>query len=68
MQQSRLEKYIPNHPQRIRVYKKFYDMLKENIDSNSFGLSDDDILKMSLNLERGIFNNTLILYNNNNNN
>lgn len=64
MQQSRLEKYIPNHPQRIRVYKKFYDMLKENIDSNSFGLSDDDILKMSLNLERGIFNNTLILYNN----
>jgi hypothetical protein len=65
MKQSRLEKYIPNHPQRIRVYKKFYDMLKENIDSNSFGLSDDDdILKMSLNLERGIFNNTLILYNN----
>ncbi len=64
MQQTNLEKYIPNHPQRIRVYKKFNDMLKENIDNNSFSLSDDDILKMSLNLERGIFNNTLILYNN----
>lgn len=64
MQQSNLEKYIPNHPQRIRVYKKFYDMLKENIDNNLFSLSDDDILKISLNLERGIFNNTLILYNN----
>jgi transcription elongation factor S-II len=63
MKQITLDKCIPNHPQRIKVYKRFYDMLKENID-NSFSLSDDDILKMSLNLERGIFNNTLILYNN----
>jgi hypothetical protein len=63
MKQITLDKCIPNHPQRIKVYKRFYDMLKENID-NSFSLSDDDILKISLNLERGIFNNTLILYNN----
>jgi DNA-directed RNA polymerase subunit M/transcription elongation factor TFIIS len=50
-----LDIYIPKHPCRKNVYKKFYDLLKNSI------RKDDtiDVQKMALNIERGIFNYTI---------
>lgn len=53
-------KYIPTHSKRLTVYQKFYKLLKNTIDSNRYeeckNYNENDIIKMSLNLERGIFN------------
>jgi DNA-directed RNA polymerase subunit M/transcription elongation factor TFIIS len=52
--------YIPTHPKRLRVYEKFYNLLKNTIDSKKYeeceNYNENDIMKMALNLERGIFN------------
>lgn len=48
------DKLLPIHPQRCHVYRKFYYLLIEYNKFYNYDLSD--IQKMSLNLERGIFN------------
>ena len=53
-----LDKLIPTHPKRKRVYEKFYFVLNENIKN----YEDDDIKKIALNIERGVFNCALKLY------
>jgi hypothetical protein len=60
-----LDKLIPNHPKRKRVYDKFNNLLDININKNEMWAphySEDDIKKMALNIERGIFNYALIIY------
>jgi len=60
-----LDKLIPNHPKRKRVYDKFNNLLDKNINKNEMGAphySEDNIKKMALNIERGIFNHSLIIY------
>ena len=66
-----LDKLIPIHPQRKRVYDKFYSLLNHNINEDSgenivqnlgYKYIEDDIKKMSINIERGIFNHTIRLY------
>lgn len=53
-------RYIPTHSKRLRVYEKFYKLLKNTIDLKRYeeceNFKENDIVKMSLNLERGIFN------------
>jgi hypothetical protein len=53
-------KYIPNQPKRLQVYEKFYKLLKNTIDLKKYedceNYKESDIIKMALNLERGIFN------------
>lgn len=48
---------IPKHPCREKVYNRFFGLLKTYIGDYNFDVND--IQKMSLNLERGIFNDTL---------
>ena len=50
---TNLDNFLPNHPDRLRIYTKFYNLLQSRITSN---LSDTDIKKMALNIERGLFN------------
>lgn len=57
-----LEKVIPHHHQRKKIYDKFLDLLSSNIDRKDYHYSDEDIQKMALNIERGIFNKSLGLY------
>lgn len=57
-----LEKVIPHHPQRKKIYDKFLHLLLSNIDRKDYHYSDEDIQKMALNIERGIFNRSLVLY------
>ena len=57
-----LDKLIPQHPQRKRVYEKFLNLLLTTIDKNDYHYSDRDIQKLALNIERGIFNRAMILY------
>jgi DNA-directed RNA polymerase subunit M/transcription elongation factor TFIIS len=47
---------IPTHPYREKVYKKFFTLLNQYNQNLHQNYSSDDIQKMSLNLERGIFN------------
>lgn len=52
--------YIPDHPKRLKVYEKFKTLLENTIKSkNEYDYNDIDIMKIALNLERGIFNYTL---------
>lgn len=53
-----LDKLIPIHPDRKRIYEKYYNLLYNNINEN-----ENTIKKMSLNIERGIFNHALKVYN-----
>ena len=63
-----LDILIPIHPKRKRVYEKFYELIKKNANLRSenntkeTSLSDVEIKKMALNIERGIFNHSLTLY------
>lgn len=57
-----LEKAIPNHPQRKKIYEKFLNLLLSNIDKKDYHYTDEDIQKIALNIERGIFNRALLLY------
>lgn len=50
-----LDEYIPKHPSRKHVYNKFYNLLKELAQENT-NLTQNDIQKMALNIERGVFN------------
>lgn len=61
-----LNKLIPDHPNRKRIYQKFYDLIMTNIKNykdkfNNY--TQDDIQKMSINIERGIFNTAIYSYN-----
>ena len=57
--------FIPKHPKRNKMYKKFYDLLFEF--SNTHGYYNTNVQKMALNIERGIFNYALKLYLNSHN-
>lgn len=57
-----LEKAIPNHPQRKKVYEKFSNLLLLHVDKKDYHYTDEDIQKIALNIERGIFNRALSLY------
>lgn len=59
MKQNELNKLIPNHPTRKRVYEKFNNLITNN---NLYKIGIDEIIKMSINLERGIFNYTISIY------
>jgi transcription elongation factor S-II len=54
-----LDKMIPHHPQRKKVYERFLELLNKSVDIT---LYDCNLQKMSLNIERGIFNEALNLY------
>jgi DNA-directed RNA polymerase subunit M/transcription elongation factor TFIIS len=52
-----LDNFLPNHPDRLRIYTKFYNLLQSHITSNLTDIDIDiDIKKMALNIERGLFN------------
>ena len=57
-----LEKLVPHHPQRKKVFNKFLDLLVKFTDTKDYHYTPDDLKKMALNLERGIFNHALGLY------
>lgn len=63
-----LDKFIPKHNQRKKVYQNFYNLLEKNanlrsdLNTKETILSENEIQKMSINLERGIFNHCLTLY------
>lgn len=59
MKQSELNKLIPNHPTRRRVYEKLNNLL---INNNLYDIDINEIMKMAINLERGIFNYTISIY------
>jgi DNA-directed RNA polymerase subunit M/transcription elongation factor TFIIS len=56
---TNLDKFLPNHPDRSRIYTKFYNILRRSCKSTS-NLTDTDIKKMALNIERGLFNYAVI--------
>lgn len=56
-----IDKSIPVHPNRKHIYEKFYNLLYNNINLKEY--QEDSIKKMSINIERGLFNHTLNLYN-----
>ena len=55
-----LDTLIPIHPDRKRIYQKFYDLISSHIKNgkfnNSINYNNEDIKKMTINIERGIFN------------
>lgn len=57
-----LERLIPIHPNRKRVYEKIYNLLNINILNYNEKYSDDNIKKKAINLERGIFNYAITIY------
>lgn len=60
MKQIELNKLIPNHPTRKRIYEKFQNLISKYINKKDYNL--DDIMKIAINLERGIFNYTISIY------
>ena len=54
---SELDNLIPKHPIRNNVYNKLLNVLNKNKDIDRF--DDSCIQKIALNIERGIFNNSL---------
>lgn len=61
MKQIELDKLIPIHPTRKRVYEKFNNLITTY---NLHQFNKDEIIKMAINLERGIFNYTISIYSN----
>lgn len=65
-----LDNLIPNHPDRKRIYEKFHSLIKNNIVNYiksydiKYEYGDNDIQKLALNIERGIFNQAIYLYSN----
>lgn len=57
---TELERLIPIHPSRKRVYEKFYNLIITYNNENNLDL--DLIKKMAINLERGIFNYAINIY------
>ena len=68
MNSDDLDNFIPKHPNRKRVYEQFYKLIDKNAkirpDENvkETSLSEVEIKKIALNIERGIFNHSLTLY------
>ena len=60
MKQIELNKLIPNHPTRKHIYEKFQNLISKYINEKDYNL--DDIMKIAINLERGIFNYTISIY------
>jgi DNA-directed RNA polymerase subunit M/transcription elongation factor TFIIS len=60
-----IDKSIPIHPNRKHIYNKFYKLLYNyiHLDTSLRYLDEEHIKKMSINIERGIFNHALTLYN-----
>jgi transcription elongation factor S-II len=59
-----MDQYIPSLKVRKRVYDKLCGLLTKHVadvqyNPQEYQYSQEDIMKMALNLERGIFNNTL---------
>jgi transcription elongation factor S-II len=50
------DKLIPIHPRREKIYNKFFDLLVEHKGYSPIEYKMDDLQKMALNIERGIFN------------
>ena len=50
------DKFIPVHPKRHKNYKKFFELLRQENEASPITYSTDDLQKMALNIERGIFN------------
>lgn len=50
------DNFIPEHPKRKHVYKKFLQIIRENVEDH---VDDLRMQKIALNIERGIFNNVL---------
>ena len=59
-----IDKLIPVHPNRKIVYEKFYNLIKHNISNYNYDYNDNDIKKMCINIERGIFNYAIHSYSN----
>jgi transcription elongation factor S-II len=63
-----LDNFIPKHPNRKRVYERFYKLIDKNAKIRSeenvkeTNLGEVEIKKIALNIERGIFNHSLTLY------
>jgi DNA-directed RNA polymerase subunit M/transcription elongation factor TFIIS len=53
---TNLDNFLPNHPDRLRIYTKFYNILRDFSHPTTLKLTDTDIKKMALNIERGLFN------------
>lgn len=51
-----LDTYIPDHPKRKHVYTKVLDVLLKHADKSKYNVSDIQLQKCALNIERGIFN------------
>lgn len=65
MKENNLDKLIPIHPNRKRIYEKFCNLINNNINNyTEFSYNSEDIKKISINLERGIFNYTISKYRN----
>lgn len=60
MKQIELDKLIPNHPTRKRIYEKFHNLINKYINKKDYNF--DDIMKIAINLERGIFNYVISIY------
>lgn len=59
MKESELDKLIPNHPTRKRIYEKFNNLITNN---NLYNFDTGEIIKTAINLEKGIFNYTISIY------
>ena len=65
MKENKLDKLIPIHPNRKRIYEKFCNLINNNINNyTEFSYNSEDIKKIAINLERGIFNYTISTYRN----
>jgi transcription elongation factor S-II len=62
IEQKVLNNLVSSIPNRRRVYEKFHEVLKKNVGRGlyaEFQLTDLEIQKKAINLERGVFNETL---------
>lgn len=57
-----VEKNIPIHVDRKRVYDRFYDFLANDPRVKNERYLEDDLKRLAINFERGIFNSALRLY------
>lgn len=63
--ENNYEKYIPEEPQRKKVYNKLYEILSKydgEVETESIQENDRRMMKMALNIERGVFNYALRMY------
>jgi len=53
------DKFIPQHPKRLKIYNNFLELLIKFNENNEIKLDNYKLQKMALNIERGIFNYSL---------